>query len=650
MEYPIIGANIDPELEKELQDRDSFEYSNIIQQARSEYDIAVEFVRPKWDEYAARMKLYNNQKRSKLDFGDPLLFSIMQTQIAALYENKMSVQFLGREQGDVYQASNLNALAKYDYDAMMKSTLDYYWLWDAGFFGKSCLLFTEWNKKLQMPIPHKIDMMTMYWDPRCISLDGHFGKGGARFWGREILMTKEQMEKHPDFFDVDMVGTSTDAYDSVNRAEEARSEMNGTQSDSAFRDVQGDNRFYQLREHYSLIEGEKYVTVFANNGGTPVMHKKLKDQSTWGVIEREIYPVSGSFLGTSIPDLIEDKQRQRAKLMNLVYKKAEFGVYPQYLYDASRLTNASELTRPDSNKFIGIDGEVSGAVQPLQHDSINTDVQWILDTLNYQAEKSTATPAISQGATPDTSRTATERSIQQQNVDKRYALAAKIISNSEQKFWKQWYRLYKMHFKEADEKILRIVGPVGYEFRPLSREDIITQEDPDIKIEDSVISESMRLQKLQALSNVAQILAQNPQLNRGFLDKELARLSGLDPDQVNLLIPKTSEELHAEEENKLLSENKKATIDIKDDHMVHIEVHNRATDTPAKRAHIKTHYIAMMKARTMKNDLPLTENGVAGVPQDQQPVMGETPTEGNNQDQSQISPTRLNFTNPNIAQ
>lgn len=621
------------------------ENEGILEQIRSEYSIAYDSIKPKRDEWKVRMRLYNNQKRDKMSFGDPLLFTIMQTILASLYDNKMGVTFLGNEQGDVKVAENQTATAKHDYIAMDKPYLDYFWDWDACFYGTSLVLMTEYSRKLKLPIPARIDMMTFYVDPRAISMDGHFGRGAARYWGRDILMTKREMMEHPDFFNVDEV-TGVELSDrSIDDAKQARSDMDGTQDTTGFDTVQGENKLYALREHYTYIDGKRTTIVVANEGSLVVRKTVLADQTSWGVVERQIYPVSDSFWGTSIPDLVEDKQRLRAKLLNIAAKGVEFGVYPQYIFDNNKLTNPSELLRPDANKFVGIDGEVNNAIQPLVRNNIQQDVMWMLDTLNYNAEKSTATPAISQGATPDTGRTATERALQQQGVDKRYSLAAKLFSNSEKKFWEHWYKIYKRHFKDFDKKVLRIVGPVGYEFRPLLKSDLITSTDPDIVIEDSVTSESMRLQQLQSLSNVVQIIAQNPQINRNFLDKELARLSGLDTDQVNMLIPKTSEQLHAEEENKLLELDKKASVKIDDDHMTHIEIHNMATDTASKRAHIKTHYVAMMKARTMKEQLPMTPEGIAGVPTDQQPQMGASPTPGNKQDQSQISPTKLNFGN-----
>ena len=64
-------------------------------------------MKPKWDEWALRLKLNNNQKRDKSAVGDPLLFTIHQTVLASLYDDKLMVSHEGREAGDDEIAENL---------------------------------------------------------------------------------------------------------------------------------------------------------------------------------------------------------------------------------------------------------------------------------------------------------------------------------------------------------------------------------------------------------------------------------------------------------------------------------------------------------------------------------------------------------------
>jgi len=158
-----------------------------VKQIDTEYQIAWRFMKPKFDEWALRMKLYNNQKRDKEAIGDPHMFTIHQTVLASLYMDKLNVSFLGREDGDNDFADNLNALAQYDYDDMGKDISDYEWDWDASFFGRGLEIFMDFDRDTLTPIPEVIDMATWLRDPRAKSVNGdrrgrgRMGLAGAIF-------------------------------------------------------------------------------------------------------------------------------------------------------------------------------------------------------------------------------------------------------------------------------------------------------------------------------------------------------------------------------------------------------------------------------------------------------------------------------------
>ena len=72
--------------------------------------------------------------------GDPLLLTVFQTVFAALYDDRLSVEFEGKEEGDTDTAENLTDLAEHDYCVMQKDEADYEWIWDACFFGRGLQL------------------------------------------------------------------------------------------------------------------------------------------------------------------------------------------------------------------------------------------------------------------------------------------------------------------------------------------------------------------------------------------------------------------------------------------------------------------------------------------------------------------------------
>ena len=175
---------LDTIIEKAKEDPSQLEDMNwqgLIDQVTAEYDIAHRYMKPKWDEWALRLKLYNNQKRDKEAIGDPLLFTIHQTVLASLYEDRLTVEFGGRETGDEDTAENLTLVAEFDYDEMEKDQLDYDWDWDTLFFGRGLMLNMEFDRDIKAPMPEVIDPMTFLRDPNAKSVQGdRKGRGAIR--------------------------------------------------------------------------------------------------------------------------------------------------------------------------------------------------------------------------------------------------------------------------------------------------------------------------------------------------------------------------------------------------------------------------------------------------------------------------------------
>src|SRR4026207_674432 len=105
--------------------------AKLVLQIEAEHDIADKFMQPKRAKWLKRRKLYTNQARDESKVGDPLLFTVFQTVFAALYDDRLNVEFEGNGEGDTDTADNLTALAEHDYRVMQKDEADYEWIWDA---------------------------------------------------------------------------------------------------------------------------------------------------------------------------------------------------------------------------------------------------------------------------------------------------------------------------------------------------------------------------------------------------------------------------------------------------------------------------------------------------------------------------------------
>jgi hypothetical protein len=444
------------------------------------------------------------------------------------------------------------------------------------------------------------------------------GKGKARFLGRETRMSKNEMKEAGIYFNIGkMKPDNTDVTSIVDRALELRQQAQGYSDVSRFTgELTGDSSTYRLLEWFTRFKGKLVLVTLADGMKTVVRYTEMK-KNRIPIIDRALYPIAQDWDGVSIPDLVEDKQRARAKLANLGIKVAESGLYPRYIFDSNRIKNKADLNI-EFNKYIPVEGSPANAIVEVPRSQVRQDVDYILRTLDMAAQKATATPDIQQGAVSGEKRTATEMSIVANKVDTRYSLSAKIFGWSEKRFWQAWYGLYKTFFKEGiDEKVIRISGTLGATFRPLRRENIITANDPDVRIESKVVSDAKRFNLLQQFRGYLQTLVGIPTANIRFGLKYMGKLTGLKKDIINQLLPPTPDEMLAEDENKTLEKNGIVKVHTTDDHYIHLEIHNKLSDTPAKYAHLQAHKKALILLKQNPSIVPNKQSDINPIPQGQ---------------------------------
>lgn len=581
-------------------------FAELAKQVDLEYLLAWDNQSSKIEENLSRLRLYNNQKRDKNAVGDPLLFTVHQTVLASLYDDKLAVEWDGYEEGDEETANNLNDLAEFDNVVMQKDILDYFWMWDTGFFGRGLLKMFDFNrdKRKMCPVPELIDPMTWLRDPKATSVNGDVeGRGAMRFGGREIRIPRGKITQKNGYFNFSNLKTGEEIKSLYKRADEARNEAQGraTLKNKSDEDL-GDNARIPAIEWYTHFRGKKCIVVLTNDRKKPIKYVEIGDEkSRWPIIDRPLYPHSHDWDGTSIPDLVEDKQRQRAVMINLGIQSVKSDMYPMYLFDESRVKNKSDLTEFVFNKFVGVsgDGDVRGAVQPMNKANPRMDlVNFILETLDVSAQKATATPDIKQGIQSQKDRPLGETNLLATGSDTRYSLAAKVFGWSERDFWRQWYSLYKEHYKDGiDKKVIRISGSFGTKWRELTRENIISREDPDVKVESKVVAENKRIKERVMMNAYGQVVLADANSNKAYFMRKLAKLNGLEPDEIKRLYPPTIDEMIADQENDKLSADNLVQVSVNDDDLVHIEMHSKAAETKAKAAHIQAHMDSMVVKR-----------------------------------------------------
>ena len=583
----------------------------IIKQIESEYQLCFSFNEAKRKTMLARLKLYNNQRRDAEAVGDPLMFTVFNTIHASLYDDRLMSQWEGRGgQGDEDVEENLNALSEFDYDVMQKAKLDYEWNWDAEFFGRGLVLMMDFDRTegIMAPVPEVIDAVGWIRDPRATSVNGDMrGKGSLRFGGYEVGATYYELKDLPGYFNIGALNKDKDLKSTTDEAREARREAQGLENFQQKEETLGkyENYEFRLLNWFTTIKGVKHLVTLGNNRKVIVRLVKLnKYGGRWPIIDRALYPMAHDWDGVSIPDLTEDKQRARAVLLNIALKSAKADVLPTYLFDQTRIKNKNDLNFR-FNKFIGVDGRVDNAIAPVQKSTVHQYVNIIMDILDQASQRATATPELQQGIQSKEQRTLGELELVSSKVDTRYSMSAKVYGWSEADFWRQWYKQYKIHFKdEIDEKVVRIQGAMAPIWRPLNRENIIATVDPDVKIESKVISEARRIRELQSFGQFAAFALQDPANNRRFIQKKYAKLAGMLTEEVNMAFPLTVDELQAEDENQLLNAGKLPTISARDDHRVHNEIHAKADQNPQSLAHMRAHKKLMIEVRNRPDIFP----------------------------------------------
>ena len=81
----------------------------IVSQIEKEYLVAFPYNEAKRKVQLARLKLYNNQRRDSTTVGDPLMFTVFNTMLASLYDDRLMAIWEGRGgEGDEDVEDNLN--------------------------------------------------------------------------------------------------------------------------------------------------------------------------------------------------------------------------------------------------------------------------------------------------------------------------------------------------------------------------------------------------------------------------------------------------------------------------------------------------------------------------------------------------------------
>lgn len=629
----------------------SNEIEKFEKQFQTEFKIGYDYIKPKIDEWGLRLKLYNNQKRDKEAIGDPLLFTIMQVVLATLYSDKLVSDFQPVEEGDEETADTLNRLLEHDYDKMMMSQSTYDWDWDALFFGRSYLLMMDFDREMMIPLPEVLNPMVCIRDPKAKSMNGLLKrKGGARYFGWEGTMGYSDMEES-GLYDMSKVDSNKmcAGRDSLLTADaQARDDAQNRQTSEKENEGLGDdNKEVAVYFWFTMFKKKRIFAIFTQDKKKLIRYVELpkRFKNCIPIIDRTIYPTSHDWDGVSVPDLCEDKQRGRAVLGNFGMKIAKKEAQPMYLFNGTKITNKADL-RVGFNKFIEVAGDVNGAMSEVPSSGIKSSLDYVMGFLSMAAEKATAATEMKQGLGMGKTASAAESNAAMASTETRYSLAAKIFGWSEAQFCRWYYFLYKEYFNgEIDDKVIRINGALGYQWRRLTPENFDNEYDPDVKVESKYLIEQRNKKELIGFTNFLNLANLRPNTNKNYALREYGKLCGVPKKVVDNVVMKTPDELVAEEENNMIMDGEVTPVHDFDNDYEHMLIHNKlADDYVDKRPHIQAHInnmaIKAKKEMEAREKAKLENGGV--------PVEGENPAiqEGKNL-QSMMTKTSGNMAESN---
>jgi hypothetical protein len=604
---------------------------------RTHYTESRDFLYPRKLRQVKQLILLNNLQRGDENIASTLILTLFNRIMSNLYDDKMQVKFVPSEEIDQKKVNSINLLAQNDYREMDKQVIDYDWTWDALAFGKGFCETLRFDKKRKIMQPQVLNPLAFGYDP-------YFNDPQQwRYYWKWLIKSKWEIEKLikkgliTGIKSADELppGVDPDLWDFKIRRDQAKM-ANAVPASS----YQGD--VYQILEYFGYDEEGVKCVWWVDNSFNKVLFKEpldLRDDedkdSKWPIVVKEGFREPHSSISVSILDLLEDKHRAKSVLLNLAYIAAKDEANPTYLVNPDKVQDISAFFSRQINQHILTKDatDLTQVVMPLNtkaalSQSLMSFIQLLTQEANDPVGTGMAITGLKKGKA-----TATETAIQQQLNDLAQSLQSKVLQFGEKDFWSHWYQRYLRYSKEGDEKMATIVGVKGVTFETIDLGDIRTKYPPKVLVFSAKEAEYkelvLRRDLMQLYPQFQETLGQEGMRNFNkhvFFPKFLQ-----DPTLIDIIIPKSLDEIKAEDENEQLNLDELPNVSPEENHEQHIYIHMQAKNTWAKFIHKAWHEELLaknkqdekMKAEQSKmGEPPSAEASVGG---GSTPPMGQKP-------------------------
>ena len=550
------------------------------------YTESFNFLQARKKRQVAQLVLLNNLQRGDQNIASTLLLTLFNRTLSNLYDDKLQVKFLPSQGITQDMLNSYNILYQSDYLEMNKPKLDYDWCWDTLFFGRGYCETYKFNKKRKIMEPCVINPLVFGYDPYQENVQDW------RYYWKWITKSKYEIDR--------LIKNKT--ITGIKKSEELPSGVDPylwsykSLRDRAKLGIEGpvnspSSDIYQILEFYGYNEkGEKTCYWTDKDISRIIYEEKLEFDdldygddtselgSKWPIVVKEAFREPHSSVVFSIPDLIEDKHRAHSVLLNLAFIAAKDRANPLYWYN-DNVTDVTQFMSRQVNQHIKLDGNAIGdnSAGPLNtEDPMSPGLIQFISILTGEANNPVGTGIVSQPSAAKGDKTATHDAIQQQLNDLATSLSSKVLQFGESEFASHWFHRYAKYAKELKDKMANIVGVKGVESQMIDMKDFNTNFPPGVFVYSAKEAEYKNLVKRRDWMQLYPALATTLDADgmRNFQKHIFFPLMIEDPSTINVMLPKTLDELKAEDENQALIKDEYVQAQPTDAHTTHIYTHN----------------------------------------------------------------------------
>lgn len=550
------------------------------------YQESFNFLQSRKKRQAAQLVLLSNMRRGDMNISSTLMLTLFDRIMSGVYDDKIQVKFVPSQSITQDQINTYNLLAQSDYQEMDKAKLDYDWCWDTLFFGRGYMETIRFDMKKKIMQPHVINPLNFGYDPYIENPQEW------RYYWKWLTKSKNELIKlqkagvlniTADELRYLAAGIDPYLWDYKIKRDQAREGIappiqpadNDVYQVLEFfgHDEEGNKTVYWVDKNFSKILYEKKLDL--KDGEEIIMPdgKSVSMDSKWPIVVKEAFRVPHSSLPISVADLLEDKHRAKSVLLNLAYIAAKDQANPLYGYNPDKIRDVSQFFSRQIDQHIPMDDET--AAWPLNKAStMSPELMNFISMLTQEANEPLGTgQALDPQASSNT--TATKSSIDQQLNDLAQSLQSKVMQFGEKEFWSQWFHRYALHAPELKEKTANIIGVKGVDSTIVSLDKFKSDYPPGVMVYSAKEAEYKDLVKrrdyMQLYPNLMQSL--DPDGMRNFNKHVFFPLFLQDPSLIDVMFPKTIDEIKATGENEQLMAGTMPDVLDTDDHITHIYTH-----------------------------------------------------------------------------